>query len=218
MFNLSEIRTIRKKYKLNENGEIILTKKEEAKNPSEMSTKEKSYIESALFLERIITYDARINYDDLCKDLSDEELLEQIQTQFTEDVLNNSHYHQSFFFYPKKASDLIWKEILAKKPASMTYFYRLLDENGKKIQMLQRSSPGGGLQKSINYTIIDVPKSNFKQILKPTNPIYTPNTTPKTLSLTQKQKRRQFVDEIMQLYRKLENDKNYENREQSEER
>lgn len=211
MFSLSEIKGIRKKYKFNENGDIELTGKEKAKSPSEMTLEEKSHIESALFLYRQMR-----NKSEDFNALSDEEFLEQIQTQFTTQALNSNEYAigigaKNSNEKTKEISYTVWKSIIKEDVGAMAYFNRVLAENGKKLQTFHRYEIKGMISE-IKYDLMDYSKGKFQQSLNPSNPIYTQNPEPKELTPQQKQRRRQFVEKLMQMYRQCEKDENYEDR------
>ena len=208
MFTLSEIKDIRKKYKLNENGDIEPTGKEQVKAQSEMTESEKQYIKSAVFLFRKVRGDKPA-------EMSEEEFLEQIQIQFTSEALEKREY--LFLGLSTKLSSLVWNSIFGQEPGSMEYFNSVLAENGKKLQMLQMSTPGG-LCWAIRYDITDNKRGQFLQDLNPNSQLYTTVSKSKILTPEQQQRRSDFVNKLMQAYRQCETDKNYSIRAQNEER
>lgn len=209
MFTLSEIKEIRKKYKLDENGQIKLTGREQAKDVSQLTEEEKSDISCAIFLNYVFG------------SYVDEEFLKQAQTQFITQVLNSNEYNIGLGAIgncqrEKEPCYGIWKGIIHEEKGAMTYFNRVLAENGKRIQMLQRNDLQP-LIVGIKYSLMEDSKSKFRQSLNPNNPIYTQNPETKVLTLEQKQNRRKFVDKLMQVYRQYEKDENYDNRVKTEE-
>ena len=220
MYTLLEIKDIRKKYKLNENGDIEPNGKEKLKAPSEMTAEEKSYIESALFLFRQVRNRPRDNHP--LSALSDEEFLKQIQAEFIAEALNSNEYTIGIGAKDgnkktQKPSYAIWQPLIEEKAGSMAYFMRILAENGKRLQMLQRSTPGA-LSSAIKYDLLDDKRSKFLQSLNPNSPLYTPAPKTKSLTQEQQQRRRAFVDKIMQVYKQCETDENYLTRAKNEER
>lgn len=81
--------------------------------------------------------------------------------------------------------------------------------------MLERDE--SGLTYTIRYDLVNDTKGKFQQNLNPNNPPYTQNKKTKVSTEEQKQSRRGFVNEIMQVYRQCELDENYEDRARREE-
>lgn len=220
MYTLSEIKDIRRKYKLNENGDIELNGKEKVKAPNEMTEEEKSYIASALFLFRRVR--ARIRDNHPLSALSDEEFLKQIQSEFIAEALNSREYTigigaKDAYKKLQKPSYVIWEPLIHGEVGSMAYFMRILAQNGKRLQMLQRSTPGA-LSSAINYDLLDDKRGKFLQSLNPNSSLYTPPSEPKSLTSEQQQRRRGFVNKLMQVYKQCETDENYSSRAKNEER
>lgn len=220
MYTLSEIKDIRRKYKLNENGDIELNGKEKVKAPSEMTEEEKSYIASALFLFRRVRDRIRDNHP--LSAVSDEEFLKQIQSEFIAEALNSKEYTIGMGAKDgnkklQKPSYVIWKPLIHGEAGSMAYFMRILAQNGKRLQMLQRSTPGV-MSSAIKYDLLDDKRGKFLQSLNPNSSLYTPPSEPKILTPEQQQRRRGFVNKLMQVYKQCETDENYSSRAKNEER
>lgn len=213
MYTLSEIKDIRRKYVLKENGDIETTGKEETKSPSEMTTEEKSYIESALFLYRHV----KMSKDEF-KDLSDEDFLKKMQVDFTKEALSRNEYTATTMDIAKTPSQVIWRSILSENNGALTYFNRMLAENGKKLQNFEKKGGIKSFTTSISYDLVDDNKGKFLQSLNPSNPIYTQTLKAKEITPEQIQRRRVFVDKLMQIYKQCETDENYQDRANREEK
>ena len=213
MFTLSEIKDIRRKYVLKENGNIETTGKEETKSPSEMTTEEKSYIESALFLYRHV----KMSKDEF-KDLSDEDFLRKMQVDFTKEALSRNEYTATTMDIAETPSQVIWRSILSENNGALTYFNRMLAENGKKLQNFEKKGGIKSFTTSISYDLIDDSKGKFLQSLNPNNPQYTQNSPKVILSPEDRAKRRAYVEKAIQYYDMMEHDAWYQQRIEKEEK
>ncbi len=168
MYTLAEIKKICRQYMLRD-GEIEPTGREKVKSLSEMTEEEKSYIGSALFLFRQLSFKFQ--------KLSDEEFLKQMQEQFISEALKANEYEMNDIHEMMEPAEMIWERILSKDPLAMTYFKRALGENGKKLQNFQWEEESGLIR--IKYDLIEDNKNKFHQRLNPNNPIYESELEPK---------------------------------------
>jgi len=220
MFSLDEIKNIRKQYILRDFKTLEVRKKDGTITlPENLSDEEKRKIISAIFLSRIIKNVQSNPFNDK---KSEEEILDEIQSKFPQQVLSTEPKSVSgFILMLGKPVDIIICD-LAKPEGNMnymaeTYLQYTLAEQGKKATNIQRDIEGG-MSYTISYDIENLEKKNeFIEQLNPNNTIYT--QPQKKLNLTSEQLtyRKAIVERLITDYRKMEHDEWYESRTQKEE-
>lgn len=220
MFSWDEIKRIRKQYALKDFKTLEARKKDGTITlPENLSEEEKRKIVSAIFLYAEIQ-ETRSN--PFYKEKSEEEILEEIQTNFPQKALSSE---------PKSIAGPV---LMAGRPIDSiicdlakpggeknymaeTYLQYTLAEQGKRAVNIQRCIEGG-LAYAVSYEVKELEiKNKFKQQLDPDNPIYTP--LQKKLELTQEElaRRKEIVERLIEDYRKMEKDEWYKKRVQNEE-
>ena len=219
MFSLDEIKSIRKQYVLRDFKTLEVRKNDGITiSPEKLSAEEKRKIVSAIFLYRKIK-DVQANAFQGKK--SEEEILEEIQSNFPQQVLSSEPKSVSgFVLMAGRPIDVIMCD-LAKPEGDMnymaeTYLQYTLAENGKKATNIQRDIQGG-MTYTISYNIEDLEKNNnFRKQLDPNNPIYTQPQKKIDLAPEQLAHRKEIVERLITDYKKMEHDEWYESRKQKE--
>lgn len=219
MFSLNEIKSIRKQYTLKDFKTLEARKKDGTITlPEDLSDEEKRKIVSAIFLYRKIK-DVQSNAFQTNK--SEEEILDEIQSNFPQQVLSTEPKSVSgFVMMAGRPLDIIMCD-LAKPEGDMnymaeTYLQYTLAEQGKKAVNIQRSVEGG-MSYAISYDIKKLEKENeFRKQLDPNNPMYTQPQKKINLTPEQLAHRKEIVERLIADYKKMEHDEWYESRVQKE--
>lgn len=220
MFELSDIKEIRKSYQLDENGNILLNQMKNKNNengvtlPSELSEEDMMKVKAALFLHYLIKSETLG-----LENMTDEDRLKKFQEDFTKDALkNNTHtFHLMGNAVAPVGKDCIWVKLLMKDSRAMNYFRYVLSENGKKPQNLEITGGTSG-ELTVSYTLTEKARNSFIESLNPNNSQYTKNSKRVVLSPEDKAKRRAYVEKAIQYYDMMEHDSWYQQRIENEEK
>ena len=225
MFNIDELKEIRKKYFYDPDTRKIKLQfrargDSSVKKPEELNQDERNKIISALYEYRIVKDVAKGN--GIAGERTEEDVLTEIQTEVYNEILTpGKKSAQPFVFMAGRPRDIIMMDITQptkeKRNMADIYFNYILSENRKKATNIQRGIEGGMVY-TISYDIENLEKENgFRKQLDPNNPQYT--QPQKKLDLTPEQlaHRKAIVERLITDYRKMEHDEWYESRTQKEE-
>lgn len=218
MFTLAEINEIRKIYQIDEQGNIIFNRlgnknnQRNAELPSELSDEDASRIKAAIYLrQKIKDKNGTITFKTGFEQLTEEEFLEKIQSEFIQEALQKREYTHLLMSNLGLGKDAIWADLVLENPLAMNYFSYALSENGKvpdKVQVIGGSTGG----KTIKYELKDKSRNPFVASLNPNNSQYTQSATEVQLSADVAAKKRAFVDRLITYYDMMEHDDWYEKR------
>lgn len=218
MFTLAEINEIRKTYQIDEQGNIIFNRlgnknnQRNAQLPSELSDEDTKRIKAAIYLrQQVKNKNGTITSKTGFEQLTEEEFLEKIQSEFMQDALQRREYTHLLMSNLGLGKDAIWADLVRENPLAMNYFSYALNENGKvpdKIQVIGGTSGA----KTIRYELKDKCRNPFVASLNPNNSQYTQPVTEVQLTPEEAAKKRAFVDRLISYYDMMEHDDWYEKR------
>ncbi len=225
MFNIDELKEIRKKYFYDPDTRKIKLQfrargDSSVKKPEELNQDERNKIISALYEYKIVKDVAKGN--GIAGERTEEDVLTEIQTEVYNEILTpGKKSAQPFVLMAGRPRDIIMMDITQpteeKRHMADIYFNYILSENRKKATNIQRGIEDGMVY-TISYDIENLEKENgFRKQLDPNNPQYT--QPQKKLDLTPEQlaHRKAIVERLITDYRKMEHDEWYESRTQKEE-
>ena len=102
-----------------------------------------------------------------------------------------------------------------REESALSFMNICLADIGKKVEKVEAKHSSNDLTRRFNFSSRNL---SFSEKINPNNQTYTQQPKPIVLSPEQVQRRREFVNKLMQIYKQCETDENYSERASNEER
>lgn len=219
MFTLEEILSIGNKYSLEldkDNDKVYVNIKNSTKDSKELTKAEISYIKSCLFLRHNLQFTMIV----FRSELSAKEFLKKLQTDFIEMLFSSSKLKLNTTSPAITPTQMLWKHVFTETSlGGMDYLFNILKRNGKMVQMLSRSfadTKDTNRSEVIQYELTDYKEDVSFQYFTDEALVSRQLEDMITITIEQKKKRREYVNKMMELYRKCENKEDYKQRMEKE--
>ncbi|MCI8346559.1 MAG: hypothetical protein HFJ12_01245 [Bacilli bacterium] len=214
MFTLEEILSIGNKYSLEldkDNNKFYVNIKN-PKDSKELTKAEISYIKSCLFLRHNLLHIMLI----FGSELSDEEFLKKLQTDFIEMLFSSSKLKLNTTSPAITPTQMLWNNVFLESIyGGMDYLFNILKKNGKMVQMLSHSfadTKDMNRSEVIQYELTDYKEDISFQYITDVSLLSRQMENMITITIEQKKRRREYVNKMMELYRKCESKEDYKQR------